>query len=131
MDSINFQGSFGYGSTVFIGNGAQLKRVHLLEQETYESEEDIKYSISDTEIETENTLTSEKPIERNESAIMDEKKPESQLKETNSKETFSEGSEQKSGFSVHHFKLFAPIKALGEKLSKIKDSVSYGPFGTR
>lgn len=107
LDSIKFQGSIGYGSTLFIGHGAQLRRELLLEQEVQESDEDINDSSS--EIETASV--------HNEPVVIGVPKQEQQ----------SDGAKKKSGTGLCGFKFFAPIKALGNALNKVKNcSISCG-----
>ncbi|MCL9682570.1 hypothetical protein [Legionella maioricensis] len=124
LDSVHLNSSFGYGTTLFIGNGSQLRQIYHVERE-------LEQTLLDAEVEPAIMTTTKEQIDKSEPTIIAQndapKAPQNPKDESNKKNSKSTSVEQaktssaKSSFNIHHLKLFTPVKELYKKLNKSKE----------
>ncbi len=122
LDSMRLDIPFGYGKTLFIGDGSQL----LVNELDDEDEEDTEQTITvDTGLNSVISTARKEQSHKNESSVIYEdtiQMPQNSKQESNkSNPAKPPQTSSKSNFSMGNLKLFSPLNELYKKLSKSKE----------
>lgn len=118
LDSMALPSSFGYGTTLFIGNGSQLQHSQSVENQLEQTDAEVKPAI--TEPTKEQVKKSERTVRTEEEEQKTCQNPQKVTHKTNKLIPVEQPktSSTKSRFNVHHVTLFAPMMELYKKLNK-------------